>query len=173
MLLYLLIISEIFNLLTNLLQNSVISLKFCFLSHRTLRAFSSTNRLLLTGTPLQNNMTELWSLLNFILPTIVTDLALFESWFDPTLLDSSNVKEKIVEAEEKDQIITTLHKVEMPDILRMDILFDLIKLQFNSKFFVCMDFTIDSETLFATSCEVRCWLRSAPQKGNCCICTND
>lgn len=173
MLLYLLIISEIFNLLTHLLQNSVISLKFCFLSHRKLREFSSTNRLLLTGTPLQNNMTELWSLLNFILPTIVTDLALFESWFDPTLLDSSNVKEKIVEAEEKDQIITTLHKVEMPDIVTMDILFNLIKLQFNSKFFVCMYFTIDSETLFATSCKVRCWLRSAPQKGNCCICTND
>ena len=35
-----------------------------------------------TGTPLQNNLSELWSLLNFLLPDIFADLANFESWFD-------------------------------------------------------------------------------------------
>lgn len=30
----------------------------------------SRHRLLLTGTPLQNNLTELWSLLNYILPAV-------------------------------------------------------------------------------------------------------
>ena len=34
------------------------------------------------GTPLQNNLSELWSLLNFLLPDIFADLANFESWFD-------------------------------------------------------------------------------------------
>lgn len=42
------------------------------------------NRLLLTGTPLQNNLAELWSLLNFILPQVFTSLEKFESWFDIT-----------------------------------------------------------------------------------------
>lgn len=35
-----------------------------------LREFKSTNRLLLTGTPLQNNLHELWALLNFLLPDV-------------------------------------------------------------------------------------------------------
>ena len=34
------------------------------------------------GTPLQNNLSELWSLLNFLLPDIFRDLESFESWFD-------------------------------------------------------------------------------------------
>ncbi|NXG52467.1 SMCA1 protein, partial [Psilopogon haemacephalus] len=32
--------------------------------------FKTTNRLLLTGTPLQNNLHELWALLNFLLPDV-------------------------------------------------------------------------------------------------------
>lgn len=35
-----------------------------------IREFKSTNRLLLTGTPLQNNLHELWALLNFLLPDV-------------------------------------------------------------------------------------------------------
>lgn len=35
-----------------------------------LREFKSMNRLLLTGTPLQNNLHELWALLNFLLPDV-------------------------------------------------------------------------------------------------------
>lgn len=34
------------------------------------------------GTPLQNNLSELWSLLNYLLPEIFSNLADFESWFD-------------------------------------------------------------------------------------------
>jgi SNF2 family DNA or RNA helicase len=32
--------------------------------------FKTKNRLLLTGTPLQNDLTELWSLLHFLMPKI-------------------------------------------------------------------------------------------------------
>jgi SWI/SNF-related matrix-associated actin-dependent regulator of chromatin subfamily A member 5 len=34
------------------------------------RQFRSNHRLLLTGTPLQNNLHELWSLLNFLMPAV-------------------------------------------------------------------------------------------------------
>lgn len=39
------------------------------------------NRLLLTGTPIQNNLKELWSLLHFIMPTLFDNLLEFEDWF--------------------------------------------------------------------------------------------
>ncbi|MGH0128981.1 UNVERIFIED_CONTAM: hypothetical protein FKN15_063706 [Acipenser sinensis] len=39
-----------------------------------LKQFNSDNKLLLTGTPLQNNLAELWSLLNFLLPDVFDDL---------------------------------------------------------------------------------------------------
>lgn len=45
--------------------------KFFFLQlSEIVREFKSTNRLLLTGTPLQNNLHELWALLNFLLPDV-------------------------------------------------------------------------------------------------------
>ena len=45
-----------------------------------LKKLTSANRLLLTGTPLQNNLCELWSLLNFLLPDIFDDLDAFQEW---------------------------------------------------------------------------------------------
>ena len=35
-----------------------------------LRKFNARNRILLTGTPLQNEIKELWSLLNFLMPKL-------------------------------------------------------------------------------------------------------
>jgi len=42
----------------------------------------SNYRLLLTGTPLQNNLHELWSLLNFLLPELFSSSQDFDEWFD-------------------------------------------------------------------------------------------
>jgi len=47
---------------------------------KELKYINVENKLLLTGTPLQNNLAELWSLLNFILPDIFASLEEFESW---------------------------------------------------------------------------------------------
>mmetsp|Transcript_11161 Transcript_11161/g.46600 ORF Transcript_11161/g.46600 Transcript_11161/m.46600 type:complete len:413 (+) Transcript_11161:132-1370(+) len=47
----------------------------------TLSTYETKNRLLLTGTPLQNNLTELWALLNFLLPSIFSSSVTFQQWF--------------------------------------------------------------------------------------------
>ncbi|PSN55247.1 Lymphoid-specific helicase, partial [Blattella germanica] len=71
-----------------------------------LKEYRTGNRLLLTGTPLQNNLSELWSLLNFLLPEIFDDLAVFESWFDLTELQQSNNNEEIIKQEKEKNILT-------------------------------------------------------------------
>ena len=49
---------------------------------RIAREFTVKNRLLLTGTPLQNNLRELWALLNFLLPQLFDSAQDFEDLFD-------------------------------------------------------------------------------------------
>ena len=44
--------------------------------------YSSRYRLILTGTPLQNNLPELWALLNFVLPKIFGSVKSFDEWFN-------------------------------------------------------------------------------------------
>lgn len=47
---------------------------------RTLRRFRSDTRILLTGTPLQNNLNELWSIINFVMPAVFPSSGDFEEW---------------------------------------------------------------------------------------------
>merc|ERR1719460_744225 len=49
---------------------------------QVLRSFDSHSRLLITGTPMQNNLHELWALLNFLLPDVFSSSEDFDSWFD-------------------------------------------------------------------------------------------
>lgn len=75
-----------------------------------IRLFHSKNRLLITGTPLQNNLHELWALLNFILPDVFGDSGAFDLWFNPEEGESTNEKEE--------GIVEQLHKVLKPFLLR-------------------------------------------------------
>ncbi|ORX52165.1 hypothetical protein BCR36DRAFT_286675 [Piromyces finnis] len=85
---------------------------------RELKLYKADNRLLLTGTPLQNKLSELWSLLNFLLPTIFDDLDLFQSWFDFSDLNNEGGESKILDQEEKESVITNLHHILKPFLLR-------------------------------------------------------
>ncbi|KAF7729861.1 hypothetical protein EC973_003595 [Apophysomyces ossiformis] len=85
---------------------------------RELKSYSSANRLLLTGTPLQNNLAELWSLLNFLLPDIFDDLELFQSWFDFSDIHQKSGQDRIMKEEEEDSIISSLHTILRPFLLR-------------------------------------------------------
>jgi SWI/SNF-related matrix-associated actin-dependent regulator of chromatin subfamily A member 5 len=49
---------------------------------KKLRQLDTSHRLLLTGTPLQNNLHELWALLNFLLPDVFGSSDEFDEWFD-------------------------------------------------------------------------------------------
>ncbi|CAK7898144.1 uncharacterized ATP-dependent helicase Irc5p [[Candida] anglica] len=89
-----------------------------------LKELDVSNRLLITGTPLQNNLDELWSLLNFILPDIFHDLQLFQQWFNFDELtnlkkDTNNEFEnKLIELNIQKSLIENLHTILKPFILR-------------------------------------------------------
>ncbi|KFM81716.1 Lymphoid-specific helicase, partial [Stegodyphus mimosarum] len=83
-----------------------------------LKRFNCVHRLLLTGTPLQNDLSELWSLLNFILPEIFDDLNVFRSWFDISRLKSNGATAEIVAQEKEKQIVSTIHEILNPFLLR-------------------------------------------------------
>lgn len=85
---------------------------------RALRKYNAANRLLLTGTPLHNDLTELWSLLNFLLPEIFNDLSVFESWFMASELTEMSSDVKIIEQEKKMNVLSTMHQILTPFVLR-------------------------------------------------------
>lgn len=73
-------------------------------------------RLLLTGTPLQNKLPELWALLNFLLPSIFKSCSTFEQWFNAPFATTGEKVE--LNEEETILIIRRLHKVLRPFLLR-------------------------------------------------------
>ena len=80
--------------------------------------YKTRNRLILTGTPLQNNLPELWALLNFVLPKIFNSASTFDEWFN-TPFSSTGGQEKLELTEEETLlIIRRLHKVLRPFLLR-------------------------------------------------------
>lgn len=70
-----------------------------------IRLFDSRNRLLITGTPLQNNLHELWALLNFLLPDVFSESEAFDEWFSG-------------QGGDQDAVVQQLHKVLNPFLLR-------------------------------------------------------
>ena len=86
---------------------------------RQLKTLSTDNKLLLTGTPLQNNLGELWSLLNFLLPDVFHSLENFESWFDfASAVGQEGADQEILAREQRNNVISKLHGILKPFLLR-------------------------------------------------------
>jgi SNF2 family DNA or RNA helicase len=106
-------------------ENSILS--------QVVRIYKSQFRLLLTGTPLQNNLHELWALLNFLLPEVFSSSEDFDSWFN---LDQQQPQQQPQHHEAEgegegengseggqgpvsaDEIVSKLHMVLRPFLLR-------------------------------------------------------
>ena len=80
---------------------------------QTLLTFKSRRRLLLSGTPLQNNIMELWALMHFLMPDLFSSHSDFKEWFSKPLME-------IVEGNQtqRDRVVERLHRILRPFLLR-------------------------------------------------------
>ncbi|XP_034006391.1 LOW QUALITY PROTEIN: chromatin-remodeling ATPase INO80 [Trematomus bernacchii] len=80
---------------------------------KILLQFQCRNRLLLTGTPIQNTMAELWALLHFIMPTLFDSHDEFNEWFSRDIESHAENKSAIDENQ-----LSRLHMILKPFMLR-------------------------------------------------------
>jgi DNA helicase INO80 len=80
---------------------------------KILLGFHCRNRLLLTGTPIQNNMQELWALLHFIMPSLFDSHDEFSDWFSKDIESHAQSNTKL----NQDQL-RRLHMILKPFMLR-------------------------------------------------------
>eukprot|EP00850_Spirogloea_muscicola_P005265 SM000024S07727 [mRNA] locus=s24:80145:88273:- [translate_table: standard] len=90
---------------------------------RDLDRFRCIRRLLLTGTPLQNDLGELWSLLNLLLPEVFDNSRSFHDWFATPIHGKEGAGEggdedDWLETEKKVIVIHRLHQILEPFMLR-------------------------------------------------------
>lgn len=80
---------------------------------KSLLGFSCRNRLLLTGTPIQNSMQELWALLHFIMPSLFDSHDEFSDWFSKDIESHAQSNTQLNE-----QQLKRLHVILKPFMLR-------------------------------------------------------
>ncbi|GLJ26578.1 hypothetical protein SUGI_0515320 [Cryptomeria japonica] len=87
----------------------------CALARTLVTGYRIRRRLLLTGTPIQNSLQELWALLNYLLPSIFNSVQNFEDWFNAPFADRCDIS---LTEEEQLLVINRLHHVIRPFLLR-------------------------------------------------------
>ena len=80
---------------------------------KSLLGFHCRNRLLLTGTPIQNNMQELWALLHFIMPSLFDSHDEFNDWFSKDIESHAQSNTKLDQKQ-----LQRLHMILKPFMLR-------------------------------------------------------
>ena len=116
---------------------------------RQLKMLKTDSRILLSGTPIQNSLKELWSMLNFVNPNIFDDVSIFERWYKLLSVSQRSIQkivcneeeeekengsqvpllrkahslstlslEELMKEERKDWILSKLHEILKPFLLR-------------------------------------------------------
>ena len=81
---------------------------------KMLLEFKCRNRLLLSGTPIQNSMAELWALLHFVMPTLFDSHDEFQDWFSKDIESSAEGSKGQIDEEQ----MSRLHMILKPFMLR-------------------------------------------------------
>jgi TATA-binding protein-associated factor len=95
---------------------------------KALKTIRANHRLILSGTPIQNNVLELWSLFDFLMPGFLGSEKAFNDRFSKPILSSRDAKSSSKEQSAGALALEALHKQVLPFLLRRmkeDVLDDL------------------------------------------------
>uniref|UniRef100_A0A336KBP6 CSON011086 protein n=1 Tax=Culicoides sonorensis TaxID=179676 RepID=A0A336KBP6_CULSO len=95
---------------------------------KAIKQIIANHRLILSGTPIQNNVLELWSLFDFLMPGFLSTEKQFMSRFSRPILASRDPKSSAKEQEAGALAMEALHRQVLPFLLRRvkeDVLTDL------------------------------------------------
>lgn len=95
---------------------------------KSVKRVRAEHRLILSGTPIQNNVLELWSLFDFLMPGFLGTEKVFHDKFAKPIAASRNSKTSSKEQEAGALALESLHKQVLPFMLRRlkeDVLSDL------------------------------------------------
>ncbi|KAI9288630.1 hypothetical protein BC943DRAFT_288000 [Umbelopsis sp. AD052] len=95
---------------------------------KAIKSIRADHRLILSGTPIQNNVLELWSLFDFLMPGFLGTEKIFNDRFGKPILASRDSKSSSKEQEAGALALEALHKQVLPFLLRRlkeDVLHDL------------------------------------------------
>jgi len=87
---------------------------------KDLKLLRTKSLFLLTGTPIQNNLYELWSLMNFIMPELFKDVDGFKHVFRMFKIGDESENKRIILEEQRNKIVTKLHQILQPFLLRRE-----------------------------------------------------
>ncbi|KXJ74274.1 hypothetical protein RP20_CCG014039 [Aedes albopictus] len=97
-------------------------------SSKAIKQLVANHRLILSGTPIQNNVLELWSLFDFLMPGFLGTEKQFSTRFSRPILASRDPKSSAKEQEAGALAMEALHRQVLPFLLRRvkeDVLTDL------------------------------------------------
>ncbi|KAG0440618.1 putative helicase mot1 [Dictyocoela muelleri] len=88
------------------------------LIYKRLSLINSTNKLILTGTPIQNSVDDLFSLFNFLMPGYLGDKKYFNSYYLKSINQGKDSRASENDVNRMDCRIKELHKKVLPFIMR-------------------------------------------------------
>ena len=85
---------------------------------KSIKSVRALKRLILSGTPIQNNVLELWSLFDFLMPGFLGTERHFNERFGKPIQLSRDAKASSIEQERGAKALEALHKQILPFVLR-------------------------------------------------------
>ena len=78
------------------------------------------HKIILTGTPIQNNVNEVWAMFDFLMPNYLGDLACFTKKFARPIMKSQLATASTADVQEGSTKLKILHQQTLPFILRRE-----------------------------------------------------
>lgn len=104
----------VYNKFSHAISIKKLNMLYFFQSSKAIKQLTANHRLILSGTPIQNNVLELWSLFDFLMPGFLGTERQFTAKYSRPILASRDPKSSPSEQEAGKCLVTTSTQKEYP-----------------------------------------------------------